>query len=239
MTGNPFMSLREDRKQQSHQALLDATLAFSSQGRAFSTISLREVANAVGVVPTAFYRHFQDMNQLGLELLDQVAIHIKGVLNQLGQAYLYQPNTRTHTGLELFFQAVEYHPEPWIFFVAERWGGSDVLRVGIEREIHFLAEDVMHELAKMQSTRHIQAPQDLQALAQMLIELSLNWAMGWIHLQHQADPELRRAQSNAFKTQSVLQMQLLLRGILHWYRRPTETVETVSPVLNEAVTPPA
>ena len=101
------MSLREDRKQQSHQALLDATLAFSSQGRAFSTISLREVTNAVGLVPTAFYRHFQDMNQLGLELLDQVAIHIKGVLNQLGQAYLYQPNTRTYTGLELFFQAVE------------------------------------------------------------------------------------------------------------------------------------
>ena len=229
------MSLREDRKQQSHQALLDATLAFSSQGRAFSTISLREVAHAVGLVPAAFYRHFQDMDQLGLELLDQVAMHIKGVLHQLGQAYLYQPNTRTRTGLELFFQAVEYHPESWIFFVAERWGGSDVLRTGIEREIHFLAEDVMHELAKMQTTRHIQTPQDLQALAQMLIELSLNWAMGWMHLQHQADPELRQVQSTVFNSQSVLQMQLLLRGVLHWYRSPAETAP---PPTHEMVTPP-
>ncbi len=229
------MSLREDRKQQSHQALLDATLAFSSQGRAFSTISLREVAHAVGLVPAAFYRHFQDMDQLGLELLDQVAMHIKGVLHQLGQAYLYQPNTRTRTGLELFFQAVGYHPESWIFFVAERWGGSDVLRTGIEREIHFLAEDVMHELAKMQTTRHIQTPQDLQALAQMLIELSLNWAMGWIHLQQQADPELRQVQSNVFKSQSVLQMQLLLRGVLHWYRSPAETAV---PLTHAMVTPP-
>ena len=233
------MSLREDRKQQSHQALLDATLALSSQGRTFSTISLREVTHAVGLVPTAFYRHFQDMNQLGLELLDQVAIHLKGVLNQLGQAYLYQPNTRTQTGIELFFQAVDFHPEPWIFFVAERWGGSEVLRSGIEREIHFLAEDVMHELVKMQSTRHIQAPQDLQALAQMLIELSLNWAMGWINLQHQADPELRRAQSNAFKSQSMLQMQLLLHGILHWYRQSAEATETASSEINTAVRPPA
>jgi AcrR family transcriptional regulator len=233
------MSLREDRKQQSHQALLDATLALSSQGRTFSTISLREVTHAVGLVPTAFYRHFQDMNQLGLELLDQVAIHLKGILNQLGQAYLYQPNTRTQTGIELFFQAVDFHPEPWIFFVAERWGGSEVLRSGIEREIHFLAEDVMHELVKMQSTRHIQASQDLQALAQMLIELSLNWAMGWIHIQHQADPELRRAQSNAFKTQSMLQMQLLLHGVLHWYRQPDETTETASSESNAAVRPPA
>ena len=230
------MSLREDRKQQSHQALLDATLALSSQGRAFSTISLREVAHAVGLVPTAFYRHFQDMEQLGLELLDQVAIHLKGVLNQLGQAYLYQPNTRTKTGIELFFQAVEYHPEPWIFFVAERWGGSAVLRTGMEREIRFLTEDVMHELEKMQAAQHIQSSQDLQALAQMLIDLSLNWAMGWIHLQHQADPELRRTLSNVFKTQSVLQMQLLLRGILHWHRIPTKTAD---PSINtETSTPP-
>ena len=175
------------------------------------------------------------MAQRGRELLGQVAIGIKGVLQQFGQAYLYQPNTRTRTGLELFFQAVEYHPESWIFFVAERWGGSDVLRTGIEREIHFLAEDVMHELAKMQTTRHIQTPQDLQALAQMLIELSLNWAMGWIHLQHQADPELRQVQSNVFKSQSVLQMQLLLRGVLHWYRSPAETAP---PPTHEMVTPP-
>lgn len=230
------MPLREDRKQQSHQALLNATLALSSQGRAFSTISLREVANAVGLVPTAFYRHFQDMEQLGLELLDQAAIQLKGVLNQLGQAYLYQPNTRTKTSIELFFQAVESHPEPWIFFIAERWGGSAVLRAGIAREIRFLTEDVMHELAKMQSSQHFQSSQDLQALAQMLLDLALNWAMSWIHLQRQPDPELRRIESRTFKTQCILQLQLLLRGILHWYRLPTETADPA--IRTEATTPP-
>lgn len=221
------MSLREERKQQSRQALLDATLTLSKQGRAFSSISLREVAQEVGLVPTAFYRHFQNMDQLGLELLDQVAIHLKGVLNQLGQAYLYQANTRTKTGMELFFQAIDSHPEPWRFFVAERWGGSVVLRAGIEREIHFLAEDVMHELAKMHSAQHIQSSQDLQALAQVLLDLALNWAMGWINLQQQPDAELRRLQADEFKAQSVLQMQLLLRGILHWYRQPTDIVESI------------
>lgn len=30
-------------------------------------------------------------------------------------------------------------------------------------------------------------------------------------------------QSHDFKAQSVLQMQLLFRGILHWYRPPIET----------------
>ena len=56
------MSIRDERKQQSRQALLDAALSLSTSGRSFSSISLREVAREVGLVPTAFYRHFQDMN---------------------------------------------------------------------------------------------------------------------------------------------------------------------------------
>ena len=135
------MSIRDERKQQSRQALLDAALHLSTSGRSFSSISLREIARHVGLVPTAFYRHFQDMNELGLELVDQVALHLKGILHQLGQAYIYQPNTKTKISLDLFFQAVEHNPEPWVFLIAERWGGSEVIRHAIAREINFLIED--------------------------------------------------------------------------------------------------
>lgn len=81
------MSIRDERKQQSRQALLDAALRLSTSGRSFSSISLREVAREVGLVPTAFYRHFQDMDELGKELVDHVALHLKTILHQLGQSY--------------------------------------------------------------------------------------------------------------------------------------------------------
>lgn len=68
-------------------------------------------------------------------------------------------------------------------FVVERRGASAILRVEIERKIHFLNEDIGYELVKIQSTIH----------------------------------------THDFKAQSVLQMQLLFRGILHWYRPPIET----------------
>jgi Transcriptional regulator len=104
------MSLREERKQQSRQALLDATLALSSRGHAFSSISLREITHEVGLVPAAFYRHFQNMDQLGLELLDQVSIHLKGVLNQLGPADFslmsFQPRSNC------FFRQLMHIPKP-------------------------------------------------------------------------------------------------------------------------------
>ena len=69
------MSKRDERKQQSRQALLDAVLALSASGRAFSSMSLREIARHAGLVPAAFYRHFADLDQLGLELVDQAALH--------------------------------------------------------------------------------------------------------------------------------------------------------------------
>ena len=102
-----MMSIRDERKQQSRQALLDAALRLSTSGRSFSSISLREVAREVGLVPTAFYRHFQDMDHLGQELLDQVALHLKTVLHQLGLAYLSQLGSKSQNTLQLFFQAVD------------------------------------------------------------------------------------------------------------------------------------
>ncbi len=210
------MSLRDERKQQSRQALLDAALLLSTSGRAFSSMSLREMTRHAGLVPAAFYRHFANMDQLGLELIDQAALHLKGVLHQLGQAYLYQPNAKTKVSLDIFFQAVAHHPEPWIFLISERWGGSAALRLAIDREIQFLIDDLANDLGRVQTMQQIQQAQDRRMLAQFLIQLALDWAMGWIEIRRRIEPGQQAEQRENFKTQALFQVQLLFRGILNW-----------------------
>lgn len=210
------MSIRDERKQQSRQALLDAALALSTSGRSFSSISLREIARHVGLVPTAFYRHFQDMNELGLELVDQVALHLKGILHQLGQAYIYQPNTKAKISLDLFFQAVEHNPEPWVFMIAERWGGSEVIRQAIAREINFLIEDLANDLCKMKTVQHIRNVQDLQVISNILINLSFTWAMTWMDINRHYQAEQRIEQQKQFKLQTMTQVHVIFRGISNW-----------------------
>ena len=214
------MSLRDERKQQSRQALLDAALMLSASGRAFSSMSLREIARQADLVPAAFYRHFSDIDQLGLELIDRIALHLKGVLHQLGQAYLYLPNAKTKVSLDIFFQAVEHAPEPWIFLISERWGGSAVLRHAIDREIQFLIDDLANALGRVETMRHLQQAQDLRMLAQFLIHLALDWAMGWIEIRRRIEPGQQAEQREFFKTQALFQVQLLFRGILNWERLP-------------------
>ena len=50
---------------------MDAAAAELASGRSFATLSLREVAKLAGIAPTSFYRHFHDMDELGLALIEE------------------------------------------------------------------------------------------------------------------------------------------------------------------------
>lgn len=217
------MSIRDERKQQSRQALLDAALTLSTSGRSFASISLREVAREVGLVPTAFYRHFQDMEELGKELVDQVSLYLKNVLHQLGQG-LALPEAKTQTTMDLFFAAVEQNPQQWIFMIAERWGGSEAVRHAIDREIHYLNDDLSSDLKKLQFFENFQNQNDLYALTSLLINSAFTWAMSWLSLSRQYSGLELELQKMVFKKQSVTQIRLIFRGILHWETAKTDTL---------------
>lgn len=61
---------RVERKERTRQALLEGTLALAAD-RGFAALSLREIARSAGIVPTAFYRHFASLDELGTALVDE------------------------------------------------------------------------------------------------------------------------------------------------------------------------
>lgn len=62
---------RKQQKEETRQKLMDAATAELASGRSFDTLSLREVARLAGIAPTSFYRHFHDMEGLGLALIEE------------------------------------------------------------------------------------------------------------------------------------------------------------------------
>lgn len=213
------MSIRDERKRQSRQAIIDAALRLSTSGRSFSSISLREISREVGLVPTAFYRHFKDMDALGLELVDQIALNLKSTIHQLGQTYLYQPQAKIQKSLEIFFQAIHQHTEEWMFVISERWGASQAIRKAIAREIEYLVEDLALDLQRLASVQHIQQLDDLKTLAHLLVNLAFNWVMTWIELSKQYEEPVLTQQQQRLQSQAVTQVRLLFRGIANWENR--------------------
>ena len=52
---------RGERKEATRRAIIDAALKLLEE-RSFSGLSLREVTREAGIVPAAFYRHFDSMD---------------------------------------------------------------------------------------------------------------------------------------------------------------------------------
>ena len=53
-----------------------------AQKKSFSNLSLREVAREAGIAPTSFYRHFSDMDELGLEMVDEAGLMLRQLMRQ-------------------------------------------------------------------------------------------------------------------------------------------------------------
>jgi hypothetical protein len=157
------------------------------------------------------------MEALGQELVDQVSLHLKSLIHQLGQSYLkHSGSAKTRTSIELFVQAVNHSPQQWQFMIAERWGGSETVRIAIAREIEFLIEDLAIDLCKLDTFKHIQEAKDLQVLSTILINMSFTWAMTWINLPKQFPIDRLLEQQNLFIDNAATQVRLLFRGISNW-----------------------
>ena len=70
---------RVERKERTRRAILDAALELCER-EPLAALSLRQVAKQVGIVPTAFYRHFESIDELGLALVDESFSSLRDLL---------------------------------------------------------------------------------------------------------------------------------------------------------------
>jgi AcrR family transcriptional regulator len=62
---------------------MSAAAAELALGRSFDTLSLREVAKLAGIAPTSFYRHFHDMEGLGLALIEEHGVGLLTLMHRV------------------------------------------------------------------------------------------------------------------------------------------------------------
>lgn len=136
----PLLATRAERKERTRQTLMDAALALMGQGRSFTSLGLREITREAGVVPTSFYRHFRDMDELGLALVEEGSRTLRELLRNARQGGVPIEDI-IRTSVRIYRQFVEVHRLHFLFIAGERNGGSPVIRAAIRREVaRFTAE---------------------------------------------------------------------------------------------------
>jgi AcrR family transcriptional regulator len=164
---------RRQRKQRTRESLLAAALELLDE-ESFSSLSLRQVTRAAGIVPTAFYRHFDDMEELGLALIDESFRTLRAML----RAARADPRTYERVianSVEILVDYVHEHDTHVRFIARERFGGVAALRHAIRVEIRMFASDLATDLARFPYLDRW-STEDLQLLAGLMVNTMVSTA---------------------------------------------------------------
>ncbi|MWV15509.1 HTH-type transcriptional repressor FabR [Pseudomonas sp. L-22-4S-12] len=148
------MSPRAAQKQQTRHALMDAARELMDSNRGFDSLSLREVSRAAGIVPTGFYRHFHDMDELGLALVAEVDATFRDTLrevrrNEFELGGIIEASTR------IFLDAISANRNQFLFLAREQYGGSQPVRQAIGRLRQQITDDLAADLKLMSRMPHL------------------------------------------------------------------------------------
>jgi AcrR family transcriptional regulator len=156
-----------ERRGHTRQALLDAALEQVDGGESFEALSLRSVARAAGVVPTAFYRHFASMDELGLALLEESFRTLRAMLREAREGGL-PPKRLIRRSVAILVEHVRTNRRHFTFIARVRSSGNPVLRHAVRTEIRLIISELATDLARFPVLREW-TTEDLQMLAGVLV----------------------------------------------------------------------
>lgn len=203
------MAIRDEKKQQTRQALMDAAIAMVATGRSFASLSLREVTRDGGVVPASFYRHFRDMDELGLALVDETCQQLRKLIRAARTTQAPGDNMLA-ASISTFLLYVENNRSAFHFLTRERYGGSKPIRDAIAREVRGFVVDLAADFAKF--PHYNQLPrEDLEMMASLLVNTVVS-ALGELL---ELPPNHPDAKGVVAKTLTD-QMRVIVLGGLAW-----------------------
>ena len=146
---------------------MEAALLQIESGESFDSLSLRSVAKAAGVVPTAFYRHFASMEELGLALVEESFRALRAMLRDAREGGL-PPKDIIRRSVEILMEHVRQHRPHFVFVVRVGYTGNVILRHAVRNEVRLFTSELATDLARFPLLREWTTG-DLQMLAGLLV----------------------------------------------------------------------
>ncbi|GKQ41606.1 TetR family transcriptional regulator [Streptomyces sp. A012304] len=208
------LGIRQAQKQKTRQALLDAALGLLEE-QSLSSLGLREVTRAVGVAPTAFYRHFRSTADLGVALVEEALGSLHSMIgNTVTDAE--SSEERITRAVELIARHVDAYPAHVRFIARERHGGVQPVREAIRQQLVRFAEEVRAELAKDPESEGW-SDDDLMMLSHLFVDQMLITASLFLEAQEAAEGDGISAEDRERVTRlATRQLRLISIGRHHW-----------------------
>lgn len=202
---------RVEQKERTRRAILDAALALSEDS-ALVALSLRQVAKEVGIVPTAFYRHFPSIEDLGLALVEESLDTLRALLRELRRTAGEDAATIIDGSVAVLVEQVHGNHAHFGFIARERFAGPAPVRTAIARGIELAERELAIDLAHLPGTDQW-SEEDLRVLSSLIVGAMVTAAEQLIAAGPGSPAERRIADT------ARAQLRMMLIGAMHWRSR--------------------
>ena len=131
------------------QDVMDAAVGLLDSNRSVSTLTLREIARAAGIAPNTFYRHFRDVDELTVAVIDQAGRSLRGVIRESRQ-YTTLKRGVIRGSVEAFMKQLDGEDRYLQVLLREMSTGPEPFRLAVDRELSYFEEELRDELERMQ-----------------------------------------------------------------------------------------
>lgn len=205
---------RIERKERTRRAILDAALRLSADS-SLAVLSLRQVAKEVGIVPTAFYRHFTSIDELGLTLVEESFVSLRAMLRD---ARTVSPDVDSAQALflaivdrsvSLLVAHVHNDQAHFRFIARERVAGPPAVRETIRHQLQLVERELATDIARIPGTEQWSG-EDLLVLANLIVTAMIGHAEALVDAASQPREIARIAET------ARTQLRMVLIGALNW-----------------------
>ncbi|MGB2426817.1 MAG: HTH-type transcriptional repressor FabR [Alteromonas sp.] len=183
---------RQEQKLKTRQNIVNAAFGLLDENKSLSAMSLREVARAAGIAPTSFYRHFKDIDDLGLTLVDEAGLALRQLMRQ-ARRRIESGGGVIDTSVNTFIEFITGNTNVFRLLLREHTGTSAAYRTAVQREIQHFVEELTDYIIEVQSVQHQLAYVQAEAMVKLVFSAGAEAL--------EADPAMRRIIGERVKQQ--------------------------------------
>jgi len=186
----------------SREELIDAARSLIGPNRSVSTLSLREVARAAGIAPNSFYRHFRDMDELAIALIDLAGTSLRQIFSEARQRATAGRSV-VRTSLEVFMEQLNADERFLDILLREGKVGSEAFNLAVERQLLFFEAELKNDLLRLEALNGKKLS-DAELVARAITRLV--FAMGAVAVN------LPIAEQSKLLEQTVVMVHMIIAG---------------------------
>lgn len=128
--------------------IIVAALALLGPNRSVSTLGLREVAREAKIAPNSFYRHFRDVDELAVALIERAGSSLRTIIG-LVRKRAGTNNSVVRSSVEAFYYQLRADDKLLHLLLREGLAGSDAFKQAVDRQLCFFEEELRVDLIRM------------------------------------------------------------------------------------------